>query len=106
MAYYKMHGNWALTIFSGRREIPKINVVAWRSSGLTVRVGNILLGTSERRDFFLRNVGLFESLAEAADFIMATCSTLEDVRKLLESGSLRYLGEYQKILEKKREIIK
>ncbi len=96
-----MHGNWALTIFSGRREIPKIRVHAYYSSGVYVRVGNILLGTSERREFFLQNVDLFEHIVDNANYIKATCSTLEDVRKLLESGSLRYLGDYQPILEKK-----
>ncbi len=96
-----MHGNWALTIFSGRREIPKIRVHAYYSSGVYVRVGNILLGTSERREFFLQNVDLFEHIVDNANYIKATCSTLEDVRKLLESGSLRYLGQYQPILEKK-----
>lgn len=96
-----MDGNWSLTIFSGRREIPRINVIAWRSTGLNVRVGNILLNTSERREFFLQNVELLEELVHAATTIMATCSTLEDVRKLLESGSLNYLGEYNPILEKK-----
>lgn len=101
MAYYKVYGKWSLTVFSGRREIPRINVVAWRSSGLNVRVGNILLGTSERREFFLQNVDLFEELVHAATTIMATCSTLEDVKNLLESGSLNYLGEYNPILEKK-----
>ncbi len=99
--YYKMYRNWQLTIFSGRREIPRINVFAWRSSGLGVRVGNILLGTSERREFFLQNVDLFEHLVDNANYIKATCSTLEDVKKLLENGSLRYLGEYNPILEKK-----
>ena len=99
--YYKMYGNWQLTIFSGRRKIPRIKVIAWRSAGLNVRIGNILLGTNERREFFLQNVDLFESLVNVADFIMATCSTLEDVKKLLENGSLRYLGEYNPILEKK-----
>ncbi len=96
-----MQGNWALTIFSGRREIPRIRVNAFYSSRVYVRVGNILLGTSERREFFLQNVELLEELVHAATTIMATCSTLEDVRKLLESGSLNYLGEYNPILEKK-----
>lgn len=49
MAYYKMHGNWSLTIWSGSMWIPSI----------------------------------------------------EDVKYLLENGSLRYLGEYNPILEKK-----
>ena len=101
MAYYKTDGNWELTIFSGRREIPRIKIVAWRSSGLNVRVGNILLGTNERREFFFQFIDLFESLAEAATTIQATCTTLEDVKYLLENGSLRYLGEYNPILEKK-----
>ncbi len=99
--YYKMYGNWSLTIFSGRREIPRIRVHAYYSSDIYVRVGNILLGTKEYREFFLQNVDLFESLVSAADFIMATCSTLEDVKRLLKNGSLRYLGQYQPILEKK-----
>lgn len=50
--YYKMHGNWALTIFSGRREIPRIKMFSiW--GGIRVQVGNILLGTNERREFVL-----------------------------------------------------
>ncbi len=95
--YYKVSYN-RVDIFPGRAGFPRI--AFWINGYGKVWVGNILLGTKEKRQWFWDNQEELTRWIDIAD-MLEECKTHEERIAVLEGGSIWFGGEPVSIKEKK-----
>ena len=99
--YYKSAYGY-VQVFAGRAGFPKITFFESRHSGTVyIRVGNILLGTKERRQFFFDNEHYVLQWIDIAG-VLEDLPNHEARIAMLESGKLLFLGQPVCIKEKKK----